>query len=404
MIGSVLAAAVAFVGVVSEPEVFSQAGYEADRAVAIEQERVHLVYATATWCPPCQRMKKSTWVDASVTSWVEQHGIVTSLDVDEFPQVAADLGVRAMPTMILFEAGEELGRRTGYTDASELVAWMEAGRNGEELPAPAEFDWGGGEQDAVRQELDTANELLASERYDEATAAYLELWASMNERAPFMSGVRLSYMTESMTFLAAFHPPALEAFTEIRDGDAHRLSTGEVDWDTLTDWVHLNGVIGDYDTTMEWVQRISERPTSAATLSRYADEIAEQASAVQRWDVIAIAIPNPVSSAASQLNVARMMRELDRTGPTPFDDPGRLDWFLRPAVISALHAGDDGTKERKLIEYLDVTFEDSDAWRVTFIALAEECGKLRPEHKAWRLEHDLNRRYPSSVMGSEPEF
>ncbi len=401
MSGSMVAVVCLVAVMTGEPEVFSDAGYEADRAAAVEQDRLHLVYATATWCPPCQQMKKTTWVDADVESWVEQHGIVTALDVDEHPQIAGELGVRAMPTMILFEGGEELGRRTGYTGAAELVAWMEAGRNGEELPGPAPMAWEDDGEDTVRPKLDAARDMMWNERYDEATEAYAALWDTMLEENEAYYGVRLSFMAGEMQELASVHEPARERFTELRDREWTELRAGNVDWDTLTDWVHLNGIIGDEHATMEWVERIADRPTSHASFARFDDDITEQATRLERWDIIAIAVPNPTATAREQMQFIQMMGQWDDRDP--LEDPAGLDWHFRPAIISALHADDGGVKERELIEYLESACGESDAWRMTFIAIADECGKLRADHKAWRLEHDLDRRYPEGAS-RDPEF
>lgn len=387
------------------PPVFSRAGFDADRAAAIGQDRLHLVYATAVWCPPCQQMKKTTWVDASVVSWIGEHAIATSLDVDEFRDKAGELGVRAMPTMILFEGNEELGRATGYRSAGDLVTWMEAGRTGEPMPEPARmsFDDGGGE-DTVRPKLDAAQEMFAAGDYDRATEAYLDLWETMLDEQESYYGVRLSFMAGEMQQLAAAHEPARDAFRAVRDREATRLKAGDVEWDTLTDWVHLNNIIGDQQSTMAWVERIAERPESVGTLARYARDITEQAMTAGRWDVVALAIPDPVVQARDGMQFIRMMQRFAPDEENPADDPSSLVWHLRPPVIAALHANDGGEREAELVAYFDEAFGDSDAWRMAFIRIADECGKLRDDHTGWIEAFDLNTRYPGGVDVFEPEF
>ncbi|MGP1273696.1 MAG: thioredoxin family protein [Phycisphaerales bacterium] len=385
-----------------DPPVFSTAGFEADRAAAIEQGRLHLVYATAVWCPPCKHMKKTTWVDPSVESWMNEHAIVSAVDVDEREALARDLGIRAMPTMILFRGDEELGRIQGYSDADELVEWSEALRTGAPVPARGGMV-AGGNADAVRQKLDAANDLLRDERYDEATDAYAELWDTMLDEDPAFYGVRLSYMVTSMTFLAEFHPPALERFTELRDREDAKLRAGEVDWDTLADWVHLNGVIGDEASTMRWVERIAARDNAGRTLARFNDEITEQATEIGRWDIVALAVPDPVATAREQVQFMHMIRQLNDEADA-LNDPAGLEWYLRPPVIAALHAGDDGAKERELIAYLDEAFGEHDAWRLSFIRIASECDRLRDDHTAWIGEFDLDEQFPEQAELIGPEF
>lgn len=50
---------------------------------------------------------------------------VAELDVDAHPELAARLGVRGIPTLILFEDGKELRRRVGSASASVIQSFLE---------------------------------------------------------------------------------------------------------------------------------------------------------------------------------------------------------------------------------------------------------------------------------------
>ncbi|MEO1583658.1 MAG: thioredoxin family protein [Planctomycetota bacterium] len=400
IMAAVLTSAVALAG---EPEVFSDAGYEADRAAAIEQERVHLVYATATWCPPCQQMKKTTWVDESVESWVESHGIVTALDVDEFPGVAGELGVRAMPTMILFEGGEELGRRTGYTAAGELVAWMEAGRNGEELPQPAPLDSppGEGADQYEGMRCHTAAELYFAGEHEKAAAEFARVWPAIvtNDRygEPPVGNHEVIPAWLLMKDLTAQHASSADVFRAVRDKDQKKLEAGEATWETLTSWVYLSDAIGDEDTLVAWMRRIAERENGYVTLQRFEDIVSPLANSRRDFNVIAAMMENPVERVAAIFGSMKLVGFL--TGDNDSIDTEFLGFVLRDPLIAALYKDDGHQTEREVIRYLEQYAGDRTDWRALFIKVAEDVGKLRNDHLAWIDAHDLRELHPDILGG-----
>lgn len=89
---------------------------------------VLLVKATASWCPPCKQMDRDTFSDSRVAEWFGSRGegaMAIALDVDKYRADAQALGVRSMPTVILFVGGEEAARFSGYRDPKELLSWLE---------------------------------------------------------------------------------------------------------------------------------------------------------------------------------------------------------------------------------------------------------------------------------------
>lgn len=378
----------------AEPEVFSDAGFEADKTYAAENDRLHVVYFTASWCGPCQRMKKTTWVDESLVGWLDEYAVVSSVDVDEEPKIAQEFGIRSMPTMVAVRGGEELGRAVGYKDAGALQSWLEDPTSAESA-RPGFVD---PSKDVVRQKMDKARDLMYAAEYVEATEVYVDLWEAMLDDEPSYYGVRLSFFVADLERLIEAHEPARAEFRAIRDREADTLESGDVTWDGLTDWVHLNRVIGDEQATIEWVERISEREGSTPTLTRYSDEIYKQAESLGRWDVVAEMVKNPVLHAkgvvqsmdASRARLLAMGLDVEAD---PYDDVHSIEYFLKPAFVSVLYAEDGGQKERELTAYLDVATADSEAWRFVFVQVAQKCGKLRDDHRQWMTEYKLEERY-----------
>ncbi|MFE2033362.1 thioredoxin [Streptomyces scopuliridis] len=81
-----------------------------------------LVEFTADWCGPCRQL-------APVLSAVagEQAGRlkVVQLDVDSNPEVTARYGVLAMPTLMVFRAGEPVKSMVGARPKRKLLQELE---------------------------------------------------------------------------------------------------------------------------------------------------------------------------------------------------------------------------------------------------------------------------------------
>lgn len=91
---------------------------------AAADDRLLLVFGTADWCGPCQRMKADAWTDPSVIAWTGEHAMMYYLDVDEHESIRAELDINAFPTLIAFRGEEELDRIVGYRDAGALHDWL----------------------------------------------------------------------------------------------------------------------------------------------------------------------------------------------------------------------------------------------------------------------------------------
>jgi predicted RND superfamily exporter protein len=48
------------------------------------------------------------------------------VDTDASPQASRAHGIRSIPTLVLFQGGQELARRSGATSAGDLVQWVQA--------------------------------------------------------------------------------------------------------------------------------------------------------------------------------------------------------------------------------------------------------------------------------------
>lgn len=77
---------------------------------------------TAEWCAPCRLMKP---VLESLAHEYAQRLRIVQLDADRNPSTLVRLGVRGLPTVIVFRDGVEVDRLVGAMPANRLRARLE---------------------------------------------------------------------------------------------------------------------------------------------------------------------------------------------------------------------------------------------------------------------------------------
>ena len=82
-----------------------------------------LVDFWAEWCGPCRAIAP---VLEELSSELDGKGKIVKLNVDENPSIAAQYGVRSIPTMILFKGGQAADMKIGAgTPKAGLTKWLE---------------------------------------------------------------------------------------------------------------------------------------------------------------------------------------------------------------------------------------------------------------------------------------
>ena len=85
-------------------------GEDFDRTV-LGSEAPVLVDFYADWCAPCK------YVAPLMDELAQTHEgtlLVVKIDTDQAPDLSLKLGIRSIPTVILFKDGEEVGRSVGF--------------------------------------------------------------------------------------------------------------------------------------------------------------------------------------------------------------------------------------------------------------------------------------------------
>ncbi|QDZ01351.1 thioredoxin TrxC [Nitratireductor mangrovi] len=88
-----------------------------------------LVDVWAPWCGPCRTMAPAFEAAAAV---LEPEVRLVKLNSDRHQATSAELGIRGIPTMILFAGGREIARVSGAMTTGEITNWVR-----ERLPAVA---------------------------------------------------------------------------------------------------------------------------------------------------------------------------------------------------------------------------------------------------------------------------
>ena len=79
---------------------------------------------TASWCGPCQQMKRTTFADPAVKKALDRYATV-QVDLDQQHAVAEKYKVDSIPTfIILSENGEVINRRSGYLESDRFLSWL----------------------------------------------------------------------------------------------------------------------------------------------------------------------------------------------------------------------------------------------------------------------------------------
>jgi thioredoxin 2 len=75
----------------------------------------------ASWCGPCKMMAPAF---AQAAAQLEPRVRLAKVNTEAEQGLAAQYGIRSIPTLILYKQGREAARMSGALDANGLVAWI----------------------------------------------------------------------------------------------------------------------------------------------------------------------------------------------------------------------------------------------------------------------------------------
>ena len=99
----------------------------------LESEKPVLVDFWAVWCGPCRMLAPT--VDALAQTYSASLS-VAKLNIDDNPNVPQRLGIKAIPTLIIFKGGQEAERIVGAVSKATLSSLLEKHIGAQQAAAP----------------------------------------------------------------------------------------------------------------------------------------------------------------------------------------------------------------------------------------------------------------------------
>ena len=77
----------------------------------------------ASWCGPCKMMAPAF---EQAAAQLEPHVRLAKLNTEQEQNISAQLGIRSIPTLVVFRNGREVARQAGAMGAADIVRWVQA--------------------------------------------------------------------------------------------------------------------------------------------------------------------------------------------------------------------------------------------------------------------------------------
>jgi thioredoxin 1 len=371
------------------PALFDSRPFQEAKDAAAKGGKLCLVDATATWCGPCKMMDRTTWVEGRVVKWIGANAIAVQIDVDAQKQLAGDLQIKVMPTIIVFKGGKEMDRSTGYMQPDALLEWLEGLKAGERavdrLKRKAAESKVKGNKPDIMARVELARALVQAKEFDEAATELTWLWENAVKVNPAMQGVRIAAIGPLIQDLAAENEPARTTFTKIRDNTETRLKADNKTWEDLIDWLVLNDAVGDPDRTLAWFDRIKGDPESAETLERMGMRLEPMLLQRNRLADAACLWRDPVQHLKQER--AMFAFALKMSDPGSGESEELKQAFRPPAAMlyaGLLAAGRDKDAERVATEVMKT--DNGPGMKAALVSAALEANQPREVHLFWAEE------------------
>lgn len=97
--------------------------YSTFKADVIDSATPVVVDFWAEWCGPCRMIAPAL---DEISKELEGKVKIVKLNVDENPGVAGQLGIRSIPTLMVFKNGQVAAQKVGAASKSDLSKWIQS--------------------------------------------------------------------------------------------------------------------------------------------------------------------------------------------------------------------------------------------------------------------------------------
>ncbi len=89
----------------------------------MEADKPVLIDFWAEWCGPCRMIAP---ILEELVKEIGEEAIIAKLNIDENPETPAMLGVRSIPTLMLFKDGKIVDTKVGVQSKPALLDWIKS--------------------------------------------------------------------------------------------------------------------------------------------------------------------------------------------------------------------------------------------------------------------------------------
>ncbi|TVQ94039.1 MAG: hypothetical protein EA397_02705 [Deltaproteobacteria bacterium] len=255
------------------------------QAHAASDGKLVVVYLFHDQSPDCAFMDKDTWNHPEVRGWIAKNGVAARVDAQSGhgAMLKSRYQVDGTPSVLAFQGDDLVKRHTGLLDATSLVSWLDAARNGSSTE-PMSAASAESTAPAVNLDLDklTVRALSAGNPEDRAKAL-LETW-TLTVGTPQQEMRREPLIT-------ALGPVVKESFgaservTVVRNASWSRWKKHGILAD-LIDWIALNSLLEEEPATLRWLDERKPpdcHPAAQAALKHLHNPLLDMLIRRERW-------------------------------------------------------------------------------------------------------------------------